>query len=69
MAQYHISVQHLSDQIKMSMIIFFYDFFHFCVFLGGLFALKRHIFSQHTLTTLQPVLKCSQRYAGQSTIG
>ena len=33
------------------------------------FALERHIFFQYTPTTLQPVLKCGQIYAGQSTNG
>ena len=44
-------------------------FFHFYVFLGFFFALKRHIFFQHTPTRSQLVLKCAQKYAGQSTIG
>ena len=49
--------------------MFFNDFlFNFMCFYG-LFALKRHIFFQHTPTRFQPVLKCAQKYAGQSTIG
>ena len=43
--------------------------FYIFMFVFAFFALTRHISSQHTPTTLQPVLKCAQRYDVQSTIG